>query len=111
MTHSMRLIRWKRWPVQLIRGLIFSEVCVPCTYGDARTFLSGERKANLTKSGRKQLGLAPHGIHGATRMQAIHEFGEIRIFRCLAYFVVENDRIVSDQNAPVPAGDRIENEF
>ena len=78
-------------------------VCVPYTYGDTRTFHSGERQANLTKSGWKQLGLAPHGIHGTTRMQAVHELGEVGIFWCLAHFVVENNCVVSDQNAPVPA--------
>lgn len=101
MTHNKRRFRWKRWPVRLIRELTFSVVCVPCTYGDTRTFLSDERQANLTKSGWKQLGLAPHGIHGATRMQAVHKFGKVGIFWCLAYFVVENNRVVSDQNAPV----------
>jgi hypothetical protein len=46
-----------------------SVVCVPCTYGDTHTFLLGERQANLTKSGWKQLGLATHGVHGASCMQ------------------------------------------
>ncbi len=103
MTHNMRLIRWKRWSLQLIRGLIFSEVCVPCTYGDTRTFLSGKRQANLTKSGWKQLGLAPHGVHGATSMQAIHELREVGVLGRLADFIVENNRVVTDEDAPVSA--------
>jgi hypothetical protein len=101
MTRNMRQFRWTRSPVRLIRGLSFSEVCVPCTYGDTRTFLSGERQANLTRSGWKQLGLAPHGIHGATSVQAIHEFRKVRIFRRLTDLVVKNNSIVTDENAPV----------
>ena len=101
MTRNMRQIRWRRLQGDLIRGLSFSEVCVPCTYGDTYMFLSGERQANLTKSGWKQLGLAPHGIHGATSVQAIHEFRKVRIFRCLANLVVKNNSIVTDENAPV----------
>jgi hypothetical protein len=111
MTHSKRRFRWKRWPGRLIRELNFSVVCAPCTYGDTRTFLSGERQANLAKSGWKQLGLAPHGVHGATGMQAVHEFREVGVFWRLPHFIVENNRIVSDKNAPVATRDRIKNEL
>ena len=111
MKRNMRQAQVKRWSEPLSRELRFSLLFFPWLHGDTATFRQGERMENPAKSRWKQLGLATHGIHGATRMQAVHEFREVRVLRSLANFVVQDDCIVTHQDAPVAMRDGIKNEL